>query len=93
MILIFGPALGFAAGLALGRRWQAFAIVAVGWYLLLAIDTASLAQPGQSGFSGKSGLSVIQGAVYWVSQPPILALSIGLLLVGAFLHRRIALHV
>ncbi len=91
MTLLFGTILAFALGLALGRRWQAFAIAAVGWYVFLVFQTIYLAQPGQTGFGGENGLHAIRGGLYWLVQPPILGLSIGLLLLGAAMHRRIGL--
>lgn len=90
MALLFGIIVAFVAGLALGRRWQAFAVAAVAWYLFLAVGTAHLAQPGHAGFGGQNGLKLIQGAPYWLVQPAVLALSIGLLLVGALVRRRVA---
>jgi hypothetical protein len=87
--LIFGTVVALLAGLAFGRRWQAFAIAALAWYVFLATQTVYLIQPGQTGFGGENGLKAVQGALYWLVQPVILALSIGLLFAGAFVHRRV----
>jgi hypothetical protein len=90
MTLIFGTIVAFAAGLAFGRRWYAFALAGLAWYSFLAVQTAYLAYPGRTAFGGENALKTIQGGLYWLVQPPLLALSIGLLLAGAFLHQRIS---
>jgi hypothetical protein len=89
MTLMFGTIAALAAGLLFGRRWYAFALAGVAWYVLLAGQTAYIVQPGVIAFGGENGQKTVQGAFYWIVQPPILGLSIGLLFAGAFVHRRI----
>jgi hypothetical protein len=83
MTLMFATVAALAVGLVVGRRWLAFSLAAAFWYLFLAIQTVHLARPGVTSFGGQSGLGTVQGGLYWIVQPPILALCGALVLAGA----------
>lgn len=87
MTLIFVPALAFLSGLALGRRWPVFALPVTAWYVALTSQTQYLAHPGVISFDGGPGLTTIQGNLYWLVQPLILALGVGLLFLAAWIRR------
>lgn len=89
MTLIFGTVVALVVGLALGRHFAAFALAGAAWYLFLSMQTAYLAQPGVIGFDGGSGQIALQGPLYWAVQPIILAGSVALLLLGAWVRARV----
>jgi hypothetical protein len=63
-----------------------------GLVFFLAIQTAYLAKPGVDGFGGLNGNLAVRGAnfaQYWLTQPPILVLCLGLVVVGGKGHDRV----
>ena len=86
--LLIGVIFGF------GLR-QAVAIAFV-WYAALAWQTAYIAHAGQAAFGGKDGLETVHWWVYWVVQPLLLTVALGLLWLGSKVHaivgRRITGH-
>lgn len=89
MTLMFGTAAGLALGIALGRTRLSLTLTALAWYVFLTFQTAYLAQPGATGFGGSDGSDILRGPVYWVAQPILLAVTIGLLMIGAVLRRQL----
>ena len=89
MTLMFATLVGLLAGLVLGRRRAAYALTAIAWYVCLAAQTIYLAKPGATDFGGHGGISTIRWSVYWLVQPPILALALILLLAGSWLRTRL----
>jgi hypothetical protein len=86
---MFATIAGLVTGLLLGRRRSAYALTTIAWYVCLAAQTIYLAKPGASDFAGHSGNATIRWPIYWIVQPPILALAVSLLLVGSWLRTRL----
>ena len=86
MTLIFGCLLGLALGVILGfTRWTLL-VAGLAWYVFLALQTIHLAHPDVTGFFGVNGLEAVQGGAggqYWLAQPVILALIVGLAWLGS----------
>jgi hypothetical protein len=89
MTLMFTPIVGLLAGLILGRRREGYAVTALTWYLALAVQTIYLAKPGATDLIGRRGNTTVRWPLYWLTQPPILALALALLLVGAVVRDRL----
>jgi hypothetical protein len=90
--LILGTITGLLLGLCFGRNRATLLVTAVAWYVFLAIQTAYLAKPGVDGFGGLNGNLAVRGAnfaQYWLTQPLILALCLGLVVVGGKGHDRV----
>jgi len=86
MTLLFGTIVAILIGLVLGRRLSAYALTAVAWYVFLSVQTAYLAEPGQTGFGGTLGTDALQGVAYWLAQPVVLAVSVALTWAGGWLR-------
>jgi hypothetical protein len=89
MTLMFAPVFGLLAGILLGRRREAYALLAVVWYVSLAAQTIYLAKPGATDFAGHSGNATVRWPIYWLVQPPILVLAALLLLAAGGLRTRL----
>jgi hypothetical protein len=92
MTLIFGCLLGLLLGAVLGfTRWTLLA-AGLAWYVFLALQTAYLAHSDVTGFFGVNGLEAVQGGAggqYWLAQPFILAIIVGLAWVGSRARSRL----
>jgi hypothetical protein len=86
MTLYFGTVIGLALGVVLGHRWWVFVLAGLVWYYFLGVQTAYLAEPGQTGFGGANGNEAIRDVPYWLVQPPLLLVTLGLTLLGGRLH-------
>ena len=89
MTLMFGTILALGLGVLLGHRLSAYALTALAWYVFLSVQTAYLAEPGKTGFGGTLGTDALQGVLYWIAQPVLLAMLVGLTWVGGRLRERI----
>lgn len=89
MTLLLGTPLGLIIGIVLGSRRITYFAAAAAWYFLLAEQTGYLAEPGRTGFFGVNGVDALQGPVYWLGQPVILAVVLGATWVGIRLRTNI----
>lgn len=89
MTLVFGIPLALLCGIIIGRRPVAYVVAGIAWYCFLAAQTAYLADPKVTGFFNQNGLDALQGPVYWILQPILLAVILGAVWCGGRLRQRV----